>query len=166
MFGNLATMAKDGIASVADAEAIMEAGFRQLPFQQAEAYAQMFRRLAGGIVPAVIHCTAGKDRTGGGAALILAVLGVPREAIISDFVMTERAVDLAKALQHRKPDPRYTDFARIDPEVRRAFSAARPGFITALLDGLEKECGSVENYLSDLGFTPSDLDDLRGHLLD
>ena len=166
VFGNMHEMARGGLATVRDAEAIMEAGYRHLPVQQAQAYGEMFRRLASGDVPAVIHCTAGKDRTGGGAALILAALGVPREAIVADFVLTERAVDLEKALLHRKPDPKYAHYAKLDPEIRRAFSGARPGYIVAFLDALEQEFGSVENYLSDLGITRADLGSVRAGLLD
>ena len=166
VFGNMHEMAANGIATVREAEAIMEAGYRHLPLQQAEAYGEMLRRLAAGAVPAVIHCTAGKDRTGGGAALILAVLGVSREAIIADFVLTERAVDLEKALLHRKPDPRYAHYAKLGPDIRRAFSGARSGYISAFLDALDARFGSVENYCADLGLGRSDLGSLRANLLE
>ena len=137
--GNWSGLDPEKLKTVRDVEEVMEHGYRRLPHQQAEAYAEMFRRLAAGNVPAVIHCTAGKDRTGGGAALILAALGVPRDAIIADFVMTERAVDLTKALAGRKRSAKYDTFAKIDPTVVKAFSSARPGFISAFLDSLDSE---------------------------
>ena len=165
VFGNIHEMAANGLASPADAMAVMEGGFRHLPFQQAEAYGEMFRRLAASEVPLAFHCTAGKDRTGGAAALIFAALGVPRAGIIADFTMTERAVDLQKALL-RKPSPKYAHFARLDDATRAAFSGAKPSFINAFLDTIEVKCGSVENYLSDLGITRQDIGSIRSALLD
>lgn len=165
-FGNIHEMAAMGLATPRDAEMVMEAGFRHLPVQQAEAYAEMMRRLAGGHVPVVIHCTAGKDRTGGGAALILAALGVPREAIVADFILTERAVDLQKDLMRGPPNPKYAHYAKLDPEVRNAFGGARPGYIAAFLDAIDERFGSVGNYLSDLGITDSDLGSIREDLLE
>ena len=165
-FGNWSGLDPAKLKAVRDVEIVMEEGYRRLPQQQAEAYAQMLRRLAVGHVPAVIHCTAGKDRTGGGAALILAALGVPREVIIADFTMTERAVDLTKALAGRKRSGRYDTFAKIDPEVVKAFSSAKPSFIRAFLDSLDNEFGSVEGYLADLGMTASDVAGMRASLLE
>lgn len=165
-FGNWSGLDPAKLKAVRDVEVVMEEGYRRLPQQQAEAYAEMFRRLAAGNVPAVIHCTAGKDRTGGGAALILAALGVSREAIIADFVMTERAVDLTKALAGRKRSAKYDTFAKIDPEVTKAFLSARPSFINAFLDSLNDEFGSVEGYLADLGMTASDIAEMRASLLE
>ncbi|HEX7374558.1 MAG TPA: tyrosine-protein phosphatase, partial [Steroidobacteraceae bacterium] len=44
--------------------------------------------------PLLLHCTAGKDRTGFAAALLLTVLGVPRDLIVADYLLTNQAVDL------------------------------------------------------------------------
>jgi protein-tyrosine phosphatase len=168
-FGNWGDLDPARLGTERDAEQVLEAGFRKLPEQQAEAYAEMFRRLAAGQVPAVIHCTAGKDRTGGGAALILAVLGVPREHIVADFLLTQRAVDLARTMAaHGKPnpDPKYRKFAEMKREVIAVFSSARPGFIAAFLDGIAERYGSAENYLEEMGFTASDLEAVRAHLLE
>ncbi|MEZ5743927.1 MAG: tyrosine-protein phosphatase [Sphingomonadaceae bacterium] len=166
VFGNMHSMARDGIGTVRDAEEIMESGFRMLPEQQAEAYAELFRRLAEGGAPLAFHCTAGKDRTGGGAALILSLLGVPRETIIADFTMTERAVDLQKVLMRKKPNPRYAHYAKLDPEIRRAFSAARPSYIAAFLDTIAQRWENAGNYLKELGISSEAQQDIRALLLD
>ena len=165
-FGNLHDMVDRGIASVEDAHAIMIGGYRHLPLQQAEAYGQLFRLLAGGELPLAFHCTAGKDRTGGAAALILSVLGVPRETIAADFNMTERAVDFKKAFQARAGDPNAARYAGLDPVVMAPIGSAHPEFVAAFLDSVEQECGSVENYLKDLGLSKSDLEAVRESLLD
>lgn len=168
-FGNWSGLDPARLKTERDAEMVLEAGFRRLPEQQAVAYAEMFRRLAAGQVPAVIHCTAGKDRTGGGAALILSALGVAREDIVSDFLLTRRAVDLTRTIGagHRpNPDPKYRRFADMKREVVAVFSSARPSFIAAFLDSLEEEHGGIENYAANLGITASDLEAVRANLLD
>lgn len=164
-FGHLHEMADRGIASAEEARQVMVNGFRQLPFQQAEAYAELIRRIAAGDVPIVFNCTAGKDRTGGAAALVLAVLGVPRETITADFTMTERAVDLQRAFRSR-PDSNSERYERLEQAVLDAIGGAHPNYITAFLDAVEDRCGSVEGYLEGLGFSPGDLRSIRQELLD
>ena len=165
-FGDLHRQSGDSITTLEEGMAVMEQGYRRLPFQQCEGYAHLFRRLAEGHFPAVIHCTAGKDRTGGGAALVLAALGVPRESIVADFVMTERAVDLRKALGWRKPSPKYTKMSTIPDEARSAFVGAKASYIEAFLDALDSECGSLDGYLRHIGVASENVERMRAALLE
>lgn len=150
VFGQLHTMAERGIDSEQQAMAIMEDGFRHLPFQQAPAYAELVRRIADGHVPVAFNCTAGKDRTGGAAALVLAILGAARETIVADFTLTERAVDLRTAFGVRPKDS-ASPYARLPEPVMAALAGARPSYITAFLDAIDERCGSVEGYLAEIG---------------
>ncbi len=52
-------------------------------------YTDMFARLVRGEAPLAFNCSAGKDRTGMASALILSVLGVPRETVIADYALTQ-----------------------------------------------------------------------------
>jgi len=52
-------------------------------------YADMFARLVKGEAPLAFNCSAGKDRTGVASALILSVLGVPRETVVADYGLTQ-----------------------------------------------------------------------------
>lgn len=167
-FGNWSDLDPARLGTERDAEKVLEAGFRKLPEQQAIAYAEMFRRLAEGHVPAVIHCTAGKDRTGGGAALILAMLGVPREHIVADFLLTQRAFKppTSQSGARRNPDPKYQRFAEMKREVLAVFSSARPSFIAAFLDSLDEQHGGIDNYAKALGFTDADREAIRAGLLE
>jgi protein-tyrosine phosphatase len=54
--------------------------------------------------PLVFHCAAGKDRTGVLAALVLAILGVERDVIVEDYVLTATRLDLIRARQRRDPE--------------------------------------------------------------
>src|SRR3546814_8438129 len=60
--------------------------YRDLPFNAVyqSLYHTVLNRMADGCAPVLIHCSAGKDRTGLFAALTLTVLGVPFEAVIAD----------------------------------------------------------------------------------
>jgi protein-tyrosine phosphatase len=164
-FGNLHEMAGQGIATAEEAHAIMLAGYRHLPVQHGPAYAEMFRRIAAGQVPIVINCTAGKDRTGAGAALVLAALGVPRDVIAGDFAMTERSVDLTKALAGRKKSRHADRYLELAEPVKRALGRAHPDYIVALLDVIDSDFGGIEGYLTNLGLDAGDLTAIRAELL-
>ncbi|MDH3642864.1 MAG: tyrosine-protein phosphatase, partial [Gammaproteobacteria bacterium] len=84
----------DGEASVAQRIEFMRAITGELTRDHASSYRLMFRALQdhapGGFL---VHCTAGKDRTGVGVALILLALGVPREVVMEDYLLTNEVID-------------------------------------------------------------------------
>jgi len=53
-------------------------------------YAKILKRIAAGDLPVVEHCTAGKDRTGVFSAILLTALGVPRDTVIQDYVLSNQ----------------------------------------------------------------------------
>ena len=76
--------------------AFMTDTYRRLPFEAAhiDLFSRYFRTLAEGDGPVLIHCAAGKDRTGLLAALTHSLLGVSRDDLINDYLLTNAAVDL------------------------------------------------------------------------
>ncbi|MNK24877.1 Tyrosine-protein phosphatase precursor [compost metagenome] len=76
--------------------AFMTQTYRRLPFEPAhlDLFSRYFRALAEGDGPVLIHCAAGKDRTGLLAALTHSLLGVSRDDLLSDYLLTNIAVDL------------------------------------------------------------------------
>ena len=76
--------------------AFMTDTYRRLPFELAhiDLFSRYFRALAEGDGPILIHCAAGKDRTGLLAALTHSLLGVSRDDLIADYLLTNQAVDL------------------------------------------------------------------------
>jgi len=82
--------------------------YHQMPEQYADQYSEVFHRLAAHKSPMLFHCTAGKDRTGLASALVLTVLGVPRDKVIEDYVLTEKAGDFRapQPLRRRLPGTR------------------------------------------------------------
>jgi protein-tyrosine phosphatase len=120
--------------------------YGEVPERFADHYRDMFTELLRGEAPLAFNCSAGKDRTGVAAALILSALGVPREQIIEDYLLSN---------QHYKPDTRSAGgddatsrFLRaLDPQVLKILMGVEAGFLEAAFKAMEEKHGSVEGYL-------------------
>jgi protein-tyrosine phosphatase len=66
----------------------MKAFYADIPDEYRVEYSSLFRRIASGHLPLLVHCTAGKDRTGVAVAVLLLSLGVPQEKIEEDYQLT------------------------------------------------------------------------------
>lgn len=109
---------------------------------------------------ALVHCAAGKDRTGTIVALALSLVGAERAAVIADFAAsTER---IAKIIDKLSSTGTYRDNV-----LSRPLSAheTRPETMTVFLDYVSREYGSPAELLARLGWTEADTDALRGKLL-
>ena len=97
----------------------------------------------------VVHCFAGKDRTGVVSALLLSVAGVPRDVIAQDYALSRLALR-----------PLLDDWisAESDPEaqadMRRRFQC-EPQTMTAVLEHLDQDYGGVDGYLAVIGVDAS-----------
>jgi protein-tyrosine phosphatase len=100
---------------------------------------------------AIVHCAAGKDRTGVIVALALSVAGVTREAIVADFVATgERAEAVIGRLLTSSTYRDDVSGTPVESHVPRA------GTMDAFLAEVDKLYGGVSNWLADHGFTDED----------
>ena len=119
--------------------------------------AQAFTTLAQQVnQPAVFHCSAGKDRTGILAANILAVLGVSREDVIADYMMTNEVIDDILARIRKMPG--------FEHSTREGIIAPKAA-IEKFLDVTQTEFGGSESYLRHHGVQQSTIDSLRESLL-
>src|SRR3546814_18219400 len=100
LFGDLRKLAENGPPTATQLREIMHVVYRELPFEQAPAYREMFSQLAAGELPMVINCTAGKDRPGVAAALVLTALDVPRDITIQDYAPIGRAACRDRGCQY------------------------------------------------------------------
>lgn len=115
---------------------MMRGMYRRLVFNHADAYRNLFELLQSGDAhPLLFHCTAGKDRTGMAAALVLTALGVNREVIYQDYLMTNQALA-----------GKYDHFNHLGIIVE-LFKTVRKEFLETAFEQMAKECGSVEEYL-------------------
>jgi protein-tyrosine phosphatase len=105
--------------------------------------------------PVVFHCTAGKDRTGVLASLVLEACGVDRDAIVTDYVLTEERLDLILERLRRDPHvgPRLENVARSRLAVE---ASAMEGF----LGGLDGRFGGLRGWATRAGLDGAVLDQI------
>ncbi|WP_328908409.1 tyrosine-protein phosphatase [Streptomyces sp. NBC_00234] len=94
--------------------------------------------------PVLFHCTAGKDRTGWAAALVLLIAGASREAVRAEFLAVNPAVRAAFA-------PYVQGFldAGGSPEIVSAIVEVRPRYLDAALDAVDERWGGLDGYIRD-----------------
>lgn len=112
----------------------------------------------------LIHCTAGKDRTGFGVAVILLALGVDRDLVVEDYLLTNEAMDFEGFIL---PRLRASYGDHVTHEDARAVSGVRADYLHAALDEVERVFGSFDRYLCDgVGVDASRRARLRERYLD
>ena len=111
----------------------------------------------------VFHCSAGKDRTGIVAALLLSLLGVGDEAIVADYERSDGSVEAwLRWAKDRSPEEADRFVASTPIWVMRAPAALMRGF----LDGMRQTYGSIEGYLAGVGVDEQVVGALRDRLLE
>jgi protein-tyrosine phosphatase len=151
--------------SEAETRALMTRTYRQIPFDQARSYAHVFARLVQDKTPLLFHCAAGKDRSGVAAALLLDVLGVSREAILEDYLLSNRVRSRIEAAF--VADPRHERAIRDSSRSWAPLMDADARYLAAMFDAVESQRGSVAEYfLTDLGIDAGGLGALRAQLLE
>lgn len=107
--------------------------------------------------PLLFHCTAGKDRTGWAATVILLLLGADEATVQEEYLSVNPAVRAAFA----PLIDRFTE-AGGDPEISDAILGVRPAYLTAALEEMERGYGGVEAYVRDgLGVPDEAVDRIR-----
>ena len=115
---------------------LMEQTYRDFVLDNTPRFAELFGHLLDDDRPLVFHCTAGKDRTGFAAALILTALGVPRTVVMQDYLLTNDHYRQPKGASGLAPQ-----------DVLDVLWRVQPDFLEAALHTVEAGYGSVERYL-------------------
>jgi protein-tyrosine phosphatase len=155
------------LASLEDSEppAIIASGLGYVAIAGAGAapVAAALGAIAGGEHPVVFHCSAGKDRTGVVAALLLSVLGVDDEAIVADYERSDGSVEAwLEWAEERAPEEAARFVASTPRWIMRAPAPLMRGF----LRGMRDTFGSIEQYLAGIGVDEEVVGVLRDRLLE
>jgi protein-tyrosine phosphatase len=123
---------------------VMRDSYRNYVLHNTQRYRALFAHMLEDRAPLVIHCTAGKDRTGFACALILHALGAPDEVIAEDYLLTNR--------YYRRDLNATTD---LPDDVRIVLASVEASFLAAAFEAVAAEYGNLENYFGDgLGLGP------------
>ena len=128
-----------GEATEEEMRSVMREIYRDFAIRFAPQFGEFLRRAARSEhLPLLVHCTAGKDRTGFAAALVLEALGVPREAIIEDYTLSNRVLkrDLSERFRNLK-----------SPELFHTMMSADPDYLLAAYRAMEEDFGGFDAYL-------------------
>src|SRR5204863_1196134 len=124
--------------SSADALEVMRDSYRTYVRHNTTSCRTLFAHLLQDRAPLVIHCTAGKDRTGFACALILHALGVADEVIGEDYLLTNRF--------YRREPSASTD---LPDEVRQVLASVQTSFLAAAFQTIDAGYGDLDKYLQD-----------------
>jgi protein-tyrosine phosphatase len=124
--------------SSGDALEIMRDSYRGYVRLNTHSFRELFAHLLDDTAPLVIHCTAGKDRTGFACALILHALGVPDQVISEDYLLTN---------QFYRRDPNSAP--DLPADVKQAIGSVEASFLAAGFDAVSAQYGDLEGYFRD-----------------
>jgi protein-tyrosine phosphatase len=139
--------------------------YSSLPAAAAPHLRTLFGKLAAGQLPALVHCSAGKDRTGVVVAMLLCTLGVPRQLIYDDYLHT---AGRSQVHRHRTQQTMLQLTGKpLDEESLKVLSEVRPQYLDATFSAIEAQWGSLEDYLREaVGVDPELRSTLHGLLLE
>ncbi len=151
-----ARRADGNLLSSSDALEVMRDSYRNYVRYNTPSFRVLFAHLLEDRAPLVIHCTAGKDRTGFACALILHALGVPEHVIAEDYLLTNRFY---------RRDP--TASSDLPEDVREALASVEASFLAAAFEAIGADYSDLENYFSDgLGLGAGERARLQARYLD
>ena len=137
--------------------------YKDLATFHAPKYRALFQELSVTQEPVLIHCTAGKDRTGMGAALILLALGVDRTTIVNDYLLTREFYP--NELERKDMQAHYLTKGGVASTLDYLLSV-QTDFIEVLFELIDNEYEGAEHYLQQVvGLGDSELSALRSRLL-
>lgn len=144
-----------------DASDLMRSFYLGYLEDRPDSIVEALRTIAGAPGAALVHCAAGKDRTGVVVALALTAVGVPRAEVVADYVATGERIELI--LDRLRSTPTYADdIDRLPASEHAPRAATMHGF----LERLDADHDGVLGWLAAHGFDGDDVARLRHKLLE
>ena len=150
-----ALLSQGRIPSADETVVLMCDTYRDFAREHAATFGRFLRHLLSHRTPVVFHCTAGKDRTGFAAALLLSVLGVGRDTIMQDYLLTNQLYRRSRSLEGGGP-----------AHVMEVIWQVQPAFLQAAFDVIDQDFGGMPAYLAGpVGLAADEVEQLRQLLL-
>ncbi|MDI9233095.1 tyrosine-protein phosphatase [Limnohabitans lacus] len=135
---------------------LMRETYRDFVNRNADTFGRFLKHLLAQPTPQVFHCTAGKDRTGFAAALLLSALGVDRATIEHDYLLTNQLYRRDPRLEGKGP-----------AHVMKVLWQVQPEFLHAAYEAVDAQHGGMRDYLHGaIGLSPQELTELQRMLLE
>ena len=151
-----ALVAQGVVPTTEETVELMRETYRDFVNQNAGTYGRFMKHLLEQPTPQVFHCTAGKDRTGFAAALLLSALGVQRDTIEHDYLLTNQLYRRDSRLEGKG-----------HPHVMQVLWQVQPEFLHAAFDEVDAQHGGMRDYLHGaIGLSAQELAELRRLLLE
>jgi protein-tyrosine phosphatase len=134
---------QDAVLGAGRAEQLMTTALVRLALGRTTVFSALLSRLAeNDSLPAIIHCSAGKDRTGWAATLVLLALGVGERHVLDHYLLSNeyRRAEVARSLEELSP--------YIDGDLVRPLLEVRPQYLLAALRAITKNFGSFDAYFT------------------
>jgi len=126
--------------------------YRALPIWMSPRIRGMFESIADERTPLVVHCAAGKDRTGVAVAVLLQTLGVATETILADYLLTNELGNFEKFINAKKSShlgltDAHQPLLSMSQDMRDMLFIADADYLEAALTQMTQDFGTIENYL-------------------
>lgn len=164
----LHTEAADGVVTADEARAAMIRLYDGIAFRpnlvpMLRAYFDVLEKASG---PSLVHCVAGKDRTGWAVAMAQHALGIPRDAIMEDYLLTNTAGNIEARIAAGATQIREKHGAISDDTIR-ALMGVDADYLNAAFRAAEERHGDLDRYLEEvLGVDAPRREALRAHYLE
>jgi protein-tyrosine phosphatase len=155
--------------NAAEAHSRMRQIYSTLPFRPRllERLRRYFKELAASDQPALVCCMAGKDRTGWAVALVQTALGVHRDDIFADYLLTNSAGDNEGRIAALAGDLEVRFRARLDDQALQVVASVSDEYLLEAFGAVAASYGDISDYLHTvLQVTPQMRDALRGHFVE
>lgn len=149
------SVSKNGAITVNEAHEFMHQMYQSFSSTYVGQFSRFFKHVIQAPTPIVVHCTAGKDRTGFACAMLLSALGVQRDDILDDYLLTQQHYNVQ--LESRKG---------VDLAAMKVLWGVSVEYLASTLDDITREFGGVAPFLEKaLGIDDAHIATLRHKLL-
>lgn len=157
-----------GVTDPESAAVHMAGGYARMAFTPVfmEGIARYFSALAELEGPTLIHCMAGKDRTGIAVAVLHRAMGVARGDWLADYLMTNVTGNVEARIAAGATHVRAAFGQDLDDDTVRVLMTVRPQFIDSCFEAMDRHHGGLDGYLAACGVTGDAIARLRDRLVE